>query len=172
MVTIYDGPTSSDPVLIETSSDGVKFATFSTSSTLLVTFISDSSYQTGNGWRLDYVRIVHSPFFSYNNGDVTNWNVDISYAASPTININGGLTLLEEQAAGSPSSASMIHKFVSFSCCVATVCKNHSLFSTAIDQHDRFSSGDFSFFSKFSWNVHFRWPLVGIWHLSKCQCNL
>ena len=124
MVTIYDGPTTSDPVLIQTSSDGVKFATISTSSTLLVTFVSDFSYQTGNGWRLDYVRIVHSPFYSYNNGDVTNWNVDIPYAASPSIDVNGGLTLLEEEATGSPSSASMVHQFVSFSCCVLTVFLN------------------------------------------------
>ena len=115
MVTIYDGPTSSDPVLIETSSDGVKFGTFSTSSTLLVTFVSDSSYQTGNGWRLDYVRVAHTPFYSYNNGDISNWDFQLPYAVSPTIDVNDGLTLLEEEAAGAKSSASMVHKFVSIS---------------------------------------------------------
>ena len=114
MVTIYDGPTTSDPVMFETSTNGDTFASLSTSFKVVVSFVSNAPYRTGKGWQLNYIKLPHNALYSYNNGDFTNWNVQVPYAASPTVDVNGTMTLLLEEVTGVASSASMSNLFVGF----------------------------------------------------------
>ena len=114
IVTIYDGSTTSDPILIQTSSDNITFATISNSSVILVTFSSDAPYRTGNGWQINYIRVTYSSIFSYNNADLTYWNVKVPYAATPTVDGSGAVVLLQQAASGVASSASMAHSLVRF----------------------------------------------------------
>ena len=113
IVTIYDGATTSDPVIIRTALSNVTLATFANSSVLLITFVSDGSYRTGNGFQVNYVRLFQNPTFSYNDGDITNWNVKVPYGATPTIDGSGVMTLLQGEDVGVPSSAALSHMFVS-----------------------------------------------------------